>query len=230
KLIDRNTTIPTRKSLVFSTTEDNQTTFSVHVLQGEKPLALDNTTLGRFHLIGIPPAPKGIPQIEVTFDIDANGIMNVKAKDLGTGKEQAITITASTKLSKDQIDRMMKDAEKFAAEDARKKENAEVVNNAEQILYAAQKTVTDAGDKITAEQKESISKGIESLKEAQKSGDHTKIKAETESLTKSVNEAATVMYQQAAQAYQQQQQQQQQGQKAQANGGKDPNVVDAEFE
>jgi molecular chaperone DnaK len=230
KLIERNTTIPTRKSQVFSTAADNQTSVEIHVLQGERPMALDNTTLGRFHLIGIPPAPRGIPQIEVTFDIDANGIMNVKAKDLGTGKEQAITITASTKLSKDQIDRMMKDAEKFAAEDARKKENAEVVNNAEQILYAAQKTVTDAGDKITAQQKESISKGIESLKEAQKSGDLTNIKTETESLTKVVNEAATVMYQQAAQAYQQQQQQQQQEQKAQTNGGKDPNVVDAEFE
>jgi molecular chaperone DnaK len=230
KLIERNTTIPTRKSQVFSTAADNQTSVEIHVLQGERPMALDNTTLGRFHLIGIPPAPRGIPQIEVTFDIDANGIMNVKAKDLGTGKEQAITITASTKLSKEQIDRMMKDAEKFATEDARKKENAEVVNNAEQILYAAQKTVDDAGDKITAQQKESISKGIESLKEAQKGGDITNIKAETESLTKVVNEAATIMYQQAAQAYQQQQQQQQQEQKSQANGGKDPNVVDAEFE
>jgi molecular chaperone DnaK len=234
KLIERNTTIPTRKSQVFSTAADNQTSVEIHVLQGERPMALDNTTLGRFHLIGIPPAPRGIPQIEVTFDIDANGIMNVKAKDLGTGKEQAITITASTKLSKDQIDRMMKDAEKFASEDAKKKEKAEVINNADSILYAAQKTVNEAGDKITADQKERINKGIESLKEAQKTDDLTKIKAETESLTKTVNEAATVMYQQAAQAYQQQQQQQQQqqaqqGQKAKADGSSN-NVVDAEFE
>jgi molecular chaperone DnaK len=217
---------------VFSTAADNQTSVEIHVLQGERPMAPDNTTLGRFHLIGIPPAPRGIPQIEVTFDIDANGIMNVKAKDLGTGQEQAITITASTKLSKDQIERMMKDAEKFASEDAKKKETAEVTNNADSILYAAQKTVTDAGDKITADQKANINKGIEALKEAQKSNDLTKIKAETDSLTKAVNEAATVMYQQAAQAYQQQQQQaqQQQQQKAETNGGKDPNVVDAEFE
>jgi len=233
KLIERNTTIPTRKSQVFSTAADNQTSVEIHVLQGERPMALDNTTLGRFHLIGIPPAPRGIPQIEVTFDIDANGIMNVKAKDLGTGKEQAITITASTKLSKDQIDRMMKDAEKFASDDAKKKEKAEVLNNADSILYAAQKTVGEAGDKITADQKERINKGIESLKEAQKSDDLSRIKAETEGLTKAVNEAATVMYQQAAQAYQQQQQQaqqqQQQGQKAKADGSGN-NVVDAEFE
>jgi molecular chaperone DnaK len=231
KLIERNTTIPTRKSQVFSTAADNQTSVEIHVLQGERPMALDNTTLGRFHLIGIPPAPRGIPQIEVTFDIDANGIMNVKAKDLGTGKEQAITITASTKLSKEQIDRMMKDAEKFASEDAKKKEKAEVINNADSILYAAQKTVSEAGDKITADQKERINKGIESLKEAQKTDDLSKIKAETESLTKVVNEAATIMYQQAAQAYQQQQQQQQQKAKTDGDGsGKDPNVVDAEFE
>jgi len=233
KRIERNTTIPTRKSQVFSTAADNQTSVEIHVLQGERPMALVNTTLGRFHLIGIPPAPRGIPQIEVTFDIDANGIMNVKAKDLGTGKEQAITITASTKLSKDQIDRMMKDAEKFASDDAKKKEKAEVLNNADSILYAAQKTVGEAGDKITADQKERINKGIESLKEAQKSDDLSRIKAETEGLTKAVNEAATVMYQQAAQAYQQQQQQaqqqQQQGQKAKADGSGN-NVVDAEFE
>jgi len=157
--------------------------------------------------------------------------MNVKAKDLGTGKEQAITITASTKLSKEQIDRMVKDAEKFASEDAKKKEKAEVTNNADSILYAAQKTVAEAGDKITADQKDRINKGIEALKEAQKAEDMNRIKAETESLTKAVNEAATVMYQQAAQAYQQQQQAQQQQQQAQPNGdGKDPNVVDAEFE
>ena len=181
-------------------------------------------------------APRGIPQIEVTFDIDANGIMNVKAKDLGTGKEQQITITASTKLSKDQIDKMMKEAEKFASDDAKKKEKAEVLNQAETILYTAQKTVSEAGDKITAEQKEQINKAAESLKEAQKTEDLAKIKAETESLTKVMNEVATVMYQQAAQQYQAQQQAEQ-GQNKQgpqagqhSNSGKDPNVVDADYE
>ncbi len=206
KLIERNTTIPTRKSQVFSTAADNQTSVEIHVLQGERPMAGDNTTLGKFHLVGIPMAPRGIPQIEVTFDIDANGIMNVKAKDLGTGKEQQITITASTKLSKDQIDKMMKEAEKFASDDAKKKEKAEVLNQAETILYTAQKTVSEGGDKITAEQKDQINKAAESLKEAQKTEDLAKIKAETESLTKVMNEVATVMYQQAAQQYQAQQQ------------------------
>ncbi|HEY3422933.1 MAG TPA: molecular chaperone DnaK, partial [Methanocellaceae archaeon] len=235
KLIERNTTIPTRKSQVFSTAADNQTSVEIHVLQGERPMAGDNTTLGKFHLVGIPMAPRGIPQIEVTFDIDANGIMNVKAKDLGTGKEQQITITASTKLSKDQIDKMMKEAEKFASDDAKKKEKAEVLNQAETILYTAQKTVSEAGDKITAEQKEQINKAAESLKEAQKTEDLAKIKAETESLTKVMNEVATVMYQQAAQQYQAQQQAEQgqkQGPQAgqQQQQGKDPNVVDADYE
>ncbi len=234
KLIERNTTIPTRKSQVFSTAADNQTSVEIHVLQGERPMAGDNTTLGKFHLVGIPMAPRGIPQIEVTFDIDANGIMNVKAKDLGTGKEQQITITASTKLSKDQIDKMMKEAEKFASDDAKKKEKAEVLNQAETILYTAQKTVSEAGDKITAEQKEQINKASESLKEAQKTEDLVKIKAETESLTKVMNEVATVMYQQAAQQYQAQQQAEQgqnkQGPQAGQQQGKDPNVVDADYE
>lgn len=236
KLIERNTTIPTRKSQVFSTAADNQTSVEIHVLQGERPMANDNTTLGKFHLVGIPMAPRGIPQIEVTFDIDANGIMNVKAKDLGTGKEQQITITASTKLSKDQIDKMMKEAEKFASDDAKKKEKAEVLNQAETILYTAQKTVSEAGDKITAEQKDKINKAAESLKEAQKTEDLAKIKAETESLTKVMNEVATVMYQQAAQQYQAQQQAEQGQSKQQGQGpqagqqGKDPNVVDADYE
>ncbi len=234
KLIERNTTIPTRKSQVFSTAADNQTSVEIHVLQGERPMACDNTTLGKFHLMGIPMAPRGIPQIEVTFDIDANGIMNVKAKDLGTGKEQQITITASTKLSKDQIEKMMKEAEKFASDDAKKKEKAEVLNQAETILYTAQKTVSEAGDKITAEQKEQINKAAESLKEAQKTEDLAKIKAETESLTKVMNEVATVMYQQAAQQYQAQQQAEQgqnkQGPQAGQQQGKDPNVVDADYE
>jgi molecular chaperone DnaK len=232
RLIERNTTIPTRKSQVFSTAADNQTSVEIHVLQGERPMAYDNTTLGRFHLIGIPPAPRGIPQIEVTFDIDANGIMNVKAKDLGTGKEQAITITASTKLEKKDIERMMKDAEKFAAEDAAKKEKAEVMNQADTLLYSAEKTLADTADKITADQKERINKGMEALRDAQKSGDAAQIKAANETLTKTLNEVATVLYQQAQQQYQQQQQAQQQSQQQsqQQQGGKDPNVVDADYE
>jgi molecular chaperone DnaK len=236
RLIERNTTIPTRKSQVFSTAADNQTSVEIHVLQGERPMAYDNTTLGRFHLIGIPPAPRGIPQIEVTFDIDANGIMNVKAKDLGTGKEQAITITASTKLDKNDIERMVKDAEKFAAEDAAKKEKAEVMNQADTLLYSSEKTLADAGDKITADQKDRINKGMEALREAQKTGEIEKIKSANESLTKTMNEVATVLYQQAQQQYQAQQQAQQAAQQQQSGGaqggqqGKDPNVVDADYE
>ncbi len=240
KLIERNTTIPTRKSQVFSTAADNQTSVEIHVLQGERPMAADNTTLGRFHLIGIPPAPRGIPQIEVTFDIDANGIMNVKAKDLGTGKEQVITITASTKLDKSEIERMVKDAEKFASDDAAKKDKAEVMNQADTLLYSSEKTLEDAGDKITADQKERITKGMEALREAQKTADLEKIKAATADLTKTMNEVATVLYQNAQQQYQQQQQQEQQAQQQQqqqqqpgqsAGGpGKDPKVVDADYE
>jgi len=238
KLIERNTTIPTRKSQVFSTAADNQTSVEINVLQGERPMAYDNTSLGRFHLIGIPPAPRGIPQIEVTFDIDANGIMNVRARDLGTGKEQAITITASTKLDKTDIERMVKDAEKFASEDQAKKDKAEVMNQADTLLYSAEKTMADAGDKITADQKDRIRKGMDTLREAQKTGDVAKIKAENDALTKTMNDVATVLYQQAQQQYQAQQAAQQQAQQqsqpssgAQPNGGgKDPNVVDADYE
>jgi molecular chaperone DnaK len=223
---------------VFSTAADNQTSVEIHALQGERPMAYDNTTLGRFHLIGIPSAPRGIPQIEVTFDIDANGIMNVKAKDLGTGKEQQITITASTKLDKKDIERMVKDSEKFAAEDAAKKEKAEVMNQADTLLYSSEKTLADAGDKITADQKERINKGMETLREAQKTGDIPQIKSANDELTKTMNEVATVLYQQAQQQYQQQQAQQQAAQQqaqqgpqgSGTEGGKDPNVVDADFE
>jgi uncharacterized protein (TIGR00369 family) len=171
----------------------------------------------------------------VAFDIDANGIMNVKAKDLGTGKEQMITITASTKLEKNDIERMVKDAEKFAAEDASKKEKAEIMNQADTLLYSSEKTLSDAGDKITADQKDRISKDMEALREAQKTGEVSKIKSANDALTKTMNEVATVLYQQAQQQYQQQQQQaQQQAAQQQAQqgpqGGKDPNVVDADYE
>ena len=147
-LIPRNTTIPTRKSEIFSTAADNQTSVEVHVVQGERPLARDNRTLGRFHLVGLPPAPRGIPQIEVTFDIDANGIVNVSAKDLGTGKEQKITITASSGLSKDEVDKMMREAESHADEDKKRREEIETRNRADQAVYAAERMVKDAGDKL----------------------------------------------------------------------------------
>ena len=147
-LIPRNTTIPTRKSEIFSTAADSQTSVEVHVLQGERSLARDNRTLGKFHLIGIPPAPRGVPQIEVTFDIDANGIVNVQAKDLGTGKEQKITITASSGLSKDEVDRMMKEAESHADEDKKRREEIEARNRADQAVYAAERFVKETGDKL----------------------------------------------------------------------------------
>ena len=149
-LIPRNTTIPTRKSEIFSTAADNQTSVEVHVLQGERPMARDNRTLGKFHLVGIPPAPRGVPQIEVTFDIDANGIVNVSAKDLGTGKEQKITITASSGLSKDEVERMMKDAESHADEDKKRREEIETRNRADQAVYGAERMLKDTGDKLTA--------------------------------------------------------------------------------
>src|SRR5437879_5305446 len=163
-LIPRNTTIPTRKSEIFSTAADNQTSVEVHVLQGERPLARDNRTLGRFHLVGLPPAPRGIPQIEVTFDIDANGIVNVSAKDLGTGKEQKITITASSGLSKDEVGRMMREAESHADEDKKRKEEIETRNRADQAVYAAERMIKDAGEKLSSADKQAVEAAIEELK------------------------------------------------------------------
>src|SRR5919204_170218 len=163
-LIPRNTTIPTRKSEIFSTASDNQTSVEVHVLQGERSMARDNRTLGKFHLIGLPPAPRGVPQIEVTFDIDANGIVNVQAKDLGTGKEQKITITASSGLSKDEVDRMMKEAESHAEDDKKRREEIELRNRADQTVYGAERMLKDTGDKLGASDKTSIESAIESVK------------------------------------------------------------------
>jgi len=196
KLIDRNTTIPTRKSEVFSTAADNQTMVEVHVLQGERQMAADNTSLGRFHLIGMPPAPRGVPQIEVTFDIDANGIMNVSAKDLATGKSQSITITAATKLAKDDIEKMVKQAEQFADDDKKRRETAELKNQAESLTYAAEKTAEELAAKIGEELKGRILEKAKQLKEALPSGDMMKIKELMQELTKLLNEAATKAYQQ----------------------------------
>src|SRR6476619_2267406 len=193
-LIPRNTTIPTRKSEVFSTAADSQTSVEVHVLQGERPLARDNRTLGRFQLIGIPPAPRGVPQIEVTFDIDANGIVNVSAKDLGTGKEQKITITASSGLSKEEVDRMMKDAESHAEEDKRRKEEIETRNHADQAAYGAEKMLRDAGDKLTPGDRQPIEAAIEDLKKAIEKNDTADMKRAMETLNSAQHKAAEAMY------------------------------------
>jgi len=199
-LIPRNTTIPTRKSETFSTAADSQTSVEVHVLQGERPLARDNRTLGRFQLVGIPPAPRGVPQIEVTFDIDANGMVNVSAKDHGTGKEQKITITASSGLSKDEVDRMMKDAESHAEEDRKRREEIETRNHADQAVYAAEKMVQDMGDKLAASDKSAVEAAIESLKSAISANDTAAMKRAMEQLTQVQHKAAEALYKQAGAA------------------------------
>ena len=197
RLIDRNTTIPTRKSQIFSTAADGQTSVEVHVLQGEREMAAYNKTLGRFQLNGIAPAPRGVPQIEVTFDIDANGIVKVSAKDLGTGKEQQISITASTNLSQDDIDKAVREAEQFAAEDKARKEEVDTHNNAEHMIYQTEKTLGELGDKISASEKDSIQAAIDKLKEVNKGNDVQAIKNATEELQKAFYAVSEKLYQQA---------------------------------
>ncbi len=194
KLIDRNTTIPTRKSQVFSTAENNQPAVTIRVLQGERQMANDNAELGRFDLVGIPPAPRGIPQIEVTFDIDTNGLVHVSAKDKGTGKEQSIRITAPTKLSQEEIDKMVKEAEKFAEEDKRRREEAELLNQANSLVFATEQSLKDYGEKVSASDKSNIEKELESLKEAIKTKDKDKIKSGMESLQKASHQLAEEIY------------------------------------
>ena len=229
KLIERNTTVPTRKSQIFSTADENQSAVTVRVLQGERPMAADNTELGRFDLVGIPPAPRGVPQIEVSFDIDANGIVHVTAKDLGTKKEQSIKITAPEKLSKDEIEKMVKQAEQFAEADKQRKELAETKNQADQLVYATEKSLKELGDKVSQSDRLAIEQGVRDLKDAIKSDDLAKIKQGTEALTKTSHKLAEEVYKK-AQASQQQAggQAQPEEQPAQKSGG-DDNVVDAEF-
>jgi molecular chaperone DnaK len=197
-LIPRNTTIPTRKSEIFSTASDSQTSVEVHVLQGERSMARDNRTLGKFHLIGLPPAPRGVPQIEVTFDIDANGIVNVQAKDLGTGKEQKITITSSSGLSKDEVDRMMKEAESHSDEDKKRRDEIELRNRADQAVYGAERLLKDTGDKLSASDKQAIEAAMEGVKKASEGGDASAIQRALDQLTSAQHKAAESLYKQQA--------------------------------
>jgi len=231
KLIEKNTTIPTKKSQIFSTAADNQPAVSIHVLQGEREMAAYNKTLGRFELVGIPPAPRGIPQIEVTFDVDANGIVNVSAKDLGTGKEQSIKITASSGLSEEEIERLVKDAELHSEEDKNKRELVDARNAADSLIYATEKSIKEAGDKLDAGTKGDIENSIASLKKAMEGEDTAEIKRLSEELTQASHKLAEVLYAQTAQAQAQAEAGPESGPGASAESGKqDEEVVDADFE
>jgi molecular chaperone DnaK len=241
KLIERNTTIPAKKSQIFSTAENNQTAVTIRVLQGERQMANDNTELGRFDLVGIPPAPRGIPQVEVTFDIDTDGIVHVTAKDKGTGKEQSIRITASTKLSEAEIDKMIKEAEKFAEEDKKRKEEVELLNHASTLQYSVEKSLADYGSKISETDKAAIEKELESLREAIKSKDANKIKPAMESLEKASHKLAEEVYKASAAqqpgaqpspdgaASGQQEGNEQESGRQQSSGKKEDDIIDADF-
>jgi molecular chaperone DnaK len=231
RLIEKNTTIPTKKSQIFSTAADNQPAVSIHVLQGEREMAAGNKTLGRFELVGIPPAPRGIPQIEVTFDIDANGIVNVSAKDMATGKEQSIQITASSGLSKEEIDKLVKDAELHAEEDKKKKDLVDARNHADALIYSTEKSIKDLGDKIDAGTKSKVEAAIEPLKKAMEGDDADEIRRLSEELTQASHKLAEAMYQQASQNDAQQHANAgASGNQEAGSSGADEDVVDADFE
>jgi len=229
KLIERNTTIPTRKSQIFSTATDNQTAVTIRVLQGERPMADDNVELGRFDLIGIPPAPRGVPQIEVTFDIDANGIVHVSAKDLGTGKEQSIRITAPKKLSKEEIEKMIKEAEKFASEDAKRKEQAELINQADALVYTTEKSLREFGDKISQSERAEIEAKLSDLKQAMKDKDTERIKRMMEELTRASHKLAEEIYKQASQKQKEKTETKEERQSEEPKERKKEDIIDAEY-
>lgn len=233
KLIERNTTIPTKKSQVFTTAEDNQTSVEIHILQGERSMARDNVTLGRFHLAGVPPSQRGVPQIEVSFDIDANGIINVHAKDLGTGNEQKITITASTKLNKEEIDRMVKQAQEYSDQDKRVKEKVETKNKADNLAYSAEKSLKDMGDKIDATQKQKIESAIKDLRESTKNEDEKDMQQKMDALTNMLHELSSKMYQDTASKGEQQpppgSEGHQKKEEKKREGG-DDGIIDADYE
>ena len=227
KVLERNTTIPVKQSQIFTTAADFQTAVTIHVLQGERSIAKDNISLGMFHLTGLPPAPRGVPQIEVTFDIDADGLLHVSAKDLGTGKEAKITITASTKMTAEEKERKIREAEKYAEQDKRAREEAEARNLADSVIYTAEKTLTDIGDKLSQDQRDAVEKAVKELKEALSGKDLEEINRKIEALRKVLQEAGAAVYQQAAQQYAQQQAQQQKGPSAQ--GPEEKKTVEADY-
>ncbi|NCB03772.1 MAG: molecular chaperone DnaK, partial [Spirochaetia bacterium] len=235
RLIERNTTIPTKKSQIFSTAADNQSAVDIHVMQGEREMAAGNITLGRFQLTGIPPAPRGVPQIEVTFDIDANGIVNVSAKDLGTGKEQRITITSSTKLSDEEIKQKVNEAEQYAEEDKQRKQEVEVRNQAETLIYETEKSLKELEGSLSEEEKADITSAKEELSQVMENGSLDDIKAKTETLTEKFHTISAKMYQQAQEAQAANQGMDGSGpdmnqQSDNSSSSNDDNVVDADYE
>jgi molecular chaperone DnaK len=233
-LIERNTTIPTRKSEIFTTAENNQTSVEIHVLQGERPMAIDNKTIGRFHLDGLPPAPRGVPQIEVVFDIDANGILNVSAKDRATGKQQSIRIEASSGLTEAEKQKMVKDAELHAAEDKKKKEEADIKNRADQLVYETEKGLREYGDKLDSDTRSKVESAMGRVTEALKTNRIDEIKSATEALTTVWHEAAGKMYQHTTSSTQEQrtssQSEPKEGKPASGGKGGEGEPVDADYE